>query len=538
MSSQTLLVVDDRDKLLGYAPREKCHTGRGIRHRAFVTLLFDSGGHVILQRRKHRLFDGFWDLTAISHPLHIDGHDESYQEASDRALLRETEIVSVPVRKIGAFNYFAQDGANCENEYCAVLIGRYDGGFRPNSEEVYEVKKINFKNFIAGISKNPQMYTPWARLAAKQLKSRVPLRQVEDEASKAGGQLQSELISFLSIFEPYAKKYFERKIREISKYSPLISKLYRDLADFSSRGKKMRAFLVWLGYRVGKKGQGDRSGKDLERILPIALAFEMTQSFFLIHDDIIDNADLRRGKPTIHKIWGKKLGDEYGRSMAIVLGDIACLEIFNLVNAADFEPAALTSCIKNLTKVLLETAYGQTMDIDNAYRVPTMAEIYKVMDLKSARYSFVGPLTIGAQLAGTNKRQLAAIAGFGLAVGKAFQLQDDILGVFGDKKILGKSVLSDMREGKNTILIYKARQLSSRREQERTDKIWGKGNSGVRELREIRRIIQRSGARQWCTLENKRLATRAKSYIGKITSDLELRQILAEIADFVISRQK
>src|SRR3990167_663880 len=320
MSSQTLLVVDDCDKLLGYAPREKCHTGRGIRHRAFVTLLFDSGGHVILQRRKHRLFDGFWDLTAISHPLHIDGHYESYQEASDRALLREAEIVSVPVRKIGAFNYFAQDGANCENEYCAVLIGRYDGGFKPNSEEVYEVKKINFKNFIAGISKNPQMYTPWARLAAKQLKSR----------DKFDGQslLQGELKAFLDIFEPYAKKYFERKIREISKYSPLISRLYRDLADFSSRGKKMRAFLVWLGYRIGSPPSRKAS---VDKILPIALAFEMTQSFFLIHDDIIDNADLRRGKPTIHKIWGKKQGDEYGRSMAIVLGDIACLEIFNLV---------------------------------------------------------------------------------------------------------------------------------------------------------------------------------------------------------------
>lgn len=167
---QILLLVDEKDNFLGYASRSQCHAGRGRRHRAFVTLLFDSQNQVTLQKRKHRLFDNLWDLTAISHPLHLDdGHDETYQEASDRALKKEMGIESVSVKKVGAFNYFAQDGQNCENEYCAILTGKYDGQYQPNQDAVYEVKKMAFEEFLTDVKTNPQKYAPWAVLAVKEL---------------------------------------------------------------------------------------------------------------------------------------------------------------------------------------------------------------------------------------------------------------------------------------------------------------------------------------------------------------------------------
>ena len=172
MVDQTLILVDEEDNPAGYASREECHAGEGKRHRAFVTLLLDSQKNVILQRRKHKLFDNLWDLTAISHPLHLEnGKDESYQEASDRALLKEMGVDHVAVEKVGAFNYFAQDGANCENEYCAVLTGKYDGQYQPNLDEVYEVKQMAFEEFLTDIKTNPGQYTPWAVLAIKQLKT-------------------------------------------------------------------------------------------------------------------------------------------------------------------------------------------------------------------------------------------------------------------------------------------------------------------------------------------------------------------------------
>lgn len=162
MDDQTLLVVDDDNNFLGYAPRSVCHSGLGRRHRAFVTLLFDSSNRVLLQKRKHKLFDGLWDLTAISHPLRLNGKDETYQEASDRALKKEMGTGHVSIEEIGAFNYFAKDGKNCENEYCAVLVGKYDGNFVANPEEIYETKKISYREFVADVLANRPNYTPWA----------------------------------------------------------------------------------------------------------------------------------------------------------------------------------------------------------------------------------------------------------------------------------------------------------------------------------------------------------------------------------------
>ena len=137
--SENLILVDDKDNLLGYASRQTCHTGRGRRHRAFVTLIFDENNRVLLHRRRHKLFDGLWDMTAISHPLRINGQNETYQKASDRALFKEMGIAHVPIEKISAFNYFARDGENCENEYCAILVGHYDGDIKPNKNKVYEI---------------------------------------------------------------------------------------------------------------------------------------------------------------------------------------------------------------------------------------------------------------------------------------------------------------------------------------------------------------------------------------------------------------
>lgn len=169
-NDQILMQVDDEDNFLGYEKRVVCHTGLGKRHRAFVTLLFDKDKKVLLQRRKHRLFDDVWDLTAISHPLHIDGQDETWQEASDRALKKEMGIEHVEIENIGAFNYYAKDGKNCENEHCVVLVGNYDGDFQSNPEEVYEVKRVDYNDFISDVDKNSSKYAPWAILAAGVLK--------------------------------------------------------------------------------------------------------------------------------------------------------------------------------------------------------------------------------------------------------------------------------------------------------------------------------------------------------------------------------
>ncbi len=166
-----LILVDKHDNPTGeYADKGECHFGEGLRHRAFVVLLENKNGEVLLQKRKHVRWDGFWDLTAISHVLHLENHNETYKEAVHRALKHEMGIITVSLEKIGGFNYFAKYHAHCENEYCAVLVGKYDGKIVPNKKFIYGHQWMKKEDFFKDIKKNPKKYTPWAVLAVKQLR--------------------------------------------------------------------------------------------------------------------------------------------------------------------------------------------------------------------------------------------------------------------------------------------------------------------------------------------------------------------------------
>lgn len=158
-----LILVDEQDNETGeYADKGECHFGDGLHHRAFVVLLYNSKGEVLLQYRKHVRWDKFWDLTAISHVLHLGDRNETYEEAANRSLNDEMGIDRVTLKKIGGFNYFAKYHSHCENEYCAVLVGEYNGDVRPNPDVVYEYRWTDEKQFIEDVKNNPSAYTPWA----------------------------------------------------------------------------------------------------------------------------------------------------------------------------------------------------------------------------------------------------------------------------------------------------------------------------------------------------------------------------------------
>lgn len=168
---QQLILVDENDVPTGeYADKGECHFGEGLHHRAFVVLLENSQGEVLLQLRKHVRWDGYWDLTAISHVLHLADHDETYEEAAHRALRDEMAITDVKLEKIGGFNYFAKYHGHCENEHCAILVGKYDGEYVPNEDLVYETKWVKKEAILVDVEKHPDEYTPWAIKAVKILK--------------------------------------------------------------------------------------------------------------------------------------------------------------------------------------------------------------------------------------------------------------------------------------------------------------------------------------------------------------------------------
>ncbi|MDO8576838.1 MAG: NUDIX domain-containing protein [Candidatus Daviesbacteria bacterium] len=174
--SQIILAVDDSGNFLEYIPKEVGHTGEGRRHLAIAVLLQNSKGQVLLQKRKHKIFDNIWDITGATHPLHkADGSDESLEEATRRCLETEWGIREVgELREVGEFNYFAQYGDYCENEaepllceneHCHLMMGEYNGEVSLNSDMGYEYKWMKKEEFLADIKQNPEKYTPWAKAA-------------------------------------------------------------------------------------------------------------------------------------------------------------------------------------------------------------------------------------------------------------------------------------------------------------------------------------------------------------------------------------
>lgn len=174
MDDQTILLVDDDGNFKGeYESKIVCHTGDGKRHLAITVFIFNSSGEVLIHRRRHKVFDNFWDNTGSTHQLHnSDGSDESDEEATLRCLKREWNIQGVKLTNLGGFNYFEKIGDLCENEYCKLLTGEYNGEVSMHPEIGYEFKWMDKKDFLLDLEKDPSRYTPWCRVAVEILKGK------------------------------------------------------------------------------------------------------------------------------------------------------------------------------------------------------------------------------------------------------------------------------------------------------------------------------------------------------------------------------
>lgn len=154
---ETLILVDDNDNQIGTASREECHKGKGRRHRAFSVFLFDGKGRMLLQFRKSSKLGGSrWDSAAISHVR----MGETYESAAERSMKHEIGI-STPVKKIGAFTYTEPYDGYSENEYCAVLVGKYDGEVEPNKDEIDEIRYATLEEIKQELAVKPETYTKW-----------------------------------------------------------------------------------------------------------------------------------------------------------------------------------------------------------------------------------------------------------------------------------------------------------------------------------------------------------------------------------------
>ena len=161
MDNQIILACDDQGNFQEYLPRMVGHTGVGRKHIGITILITNNKGQMLLQRRKHKVFDNIWCLSADTHRYHLESGDETLEVAAARSLKEDFNIPNIPLKNLGFFNYFGKDGEYCENEYCAMMVGEYDEEPELNPKSGYGYTWMSKEKFLKDFAKNPAKYAPW-----------------------------------------------------------------------------------------------------------------------------------------------------------------------------------------------------------------------------------------------------------------------------------------------------------------------------------------------------------------------------------------
>jgi len=306
-------------------------------------------------------------------------------------------------------------------------------------------------------------------------------------------------------------------------------------------GKRLRPALVYYTYRAC-------SGPSDEEVLPVALAVELLHTYLLIHDDIMDHAEVRRGHPSAHARFRQShqsLGfhgdpQDFGRSVAILLGDLShtwAVELFTGVTLdAGRRARELTRCFSAMSE---EVIGGQYLELLVAQRREAREqELLRVLRLKSGCYTAERPIQLGALLAGAEETAFDGLSSYGTAVGEAFQLQDDLLGMLGDAGTVGKPVGEDLREGKFTFLIHHALSAATPEQRRILEAALGNPELTAAEVTAAQRILEETGARRKVTemvAERLRAARAALDRVAELTP--EGRQFFEGLLGYLWERE-
>jgi geranylgeranyl diphosphate synthase type I len=283
-------------------------------------------------------------------------------------------------------------------------------------------------------------------------------------------------------------------IRDIGRLYSLnrtYSLLFRHIKEFISRkGKRIRPILFTIGYL----GYAKKPAPGLYRS---ALSMELLHDFLLVHDDIIDKSATRRGKPSMHMKLNKYLSAYKnarfsGEDLSIVVGDVMYAMALLAFLSIKESPRQKEMALKKFIDAAFYTGCGEFIEILYSARgidKIKKEDIYKIYDLKTANYTFASPLAIGATLAGAPDKEVNRLFQYGLCLGRAFQIQDDILGIFSEEKELGKSNLTDLQEAKKTILIWHAYRNASAKDKTIIKNTLTKKSVSRNDLLNIRKVI-------------------------------------------------
>ncbi len=331
----------------------------------------------------------------------------------------------------------------------------------------------------------------------------------------------------------------------LAELGPDVEDLLRAIASLLSGGKRLRAAFLYWGYRAA-------GGPDSAAAVRLATSMEFFQAAALIHDDVMDDSDTRRGRPAAHRAlaadhtgrgWGGD-ADRFGLAGAILAGNLCLTWTEELYSSCGLPADDLARGRELFGRMRTQLMAGQFLDVVESVRPwegvgaeERIARAQRVIRYKSAKYTIEHPLLIGAAVGGAADTDLVALSAYGLDLGHAFQLRDDLLGVFGDPSSTGKPAGDDLREGKRTVLVAHTLAGADRPGRLRVESLLGDphlDDTGVGELRET---MTRSGAVAAVEEEIHTLADSARRALDSTTGlDPDAVTVLHGLVDTTTSR--
>lgn len=331
----------------------------------------------------------------------------------------------------------------------------------------------------------------------------------------------------------------------LDELGPDVDDLLDRIRTLLAGGKRLRAAFLYWGYRAAGR-------PDSDALLRLATAMEFFQAAALIHDDVMDDSDTRRGMPSAHRAlaaahtergWG---GDDgrFGEAGAILAGNLCLTWTDELVATSGLPADDLARGRGVFDRMRTQLMAGQFLDVVDSVRpwdgLPAeerVARAQRVIHYKSAKYTVEHPLLIGATAGGVDDADLALLSTYGLDLGHAFQLRDDLLGVYGDPEATGKPAGDDLREGKRTVLI--AHTLSGTDDAGRAllEEHLGRPDLAPADVDALRAVITASGAVDVVENEISSLASNARSALAATTGlDTEAQQVLHDLVEISTAR--
>ena len=491
LMAEAVICVAEDDTVIGPMSKLETHQGAGHYHRAFSVLLFNSKGEMLLQQRSADkvTFPNVWANACCSHPLHSQEEMETenamgVKRAAVRKLEQELGIDPSTVSTddmvfMTKMRYAARMNHEwIEREVDYILVMCADLEINPNPNEVANIMWVNHDEMEAMlIEERPpeQAIAPWFRCIAARImqptwwtsfNDQQALAELADEQIHDMGDVTNmlpgaegaDLLTSIMEVKPLIESRIESSLRA-SRHERLGHAMMHLI---EGGGKRMRATLPWL---VGKAVGDTHAG-----LLDIGAAIETVHNFTLVHDDIMDDDELRRGRNAVHI--------EYGMPTAINAGDAMLAIAFErLVQAENLEPTDVAPLVNRIAWMVRRVSEGQQLDIEFEDRLEVSEADYLEMIEGKTAVMFWICAEIGARISGADEATVECMASWGKALGMCFQLMDDVIDVLSDSETLGKPAGSDIAQGKRTLMIIHALRQPDGPVKDRLLAVLGKGET-------------------------------------------------------------